>query len=183
MMQIVLQVLWLLVPAGVANMAPAVAAHYNWLPRIAGPIDFGLKLGGRRIFGTHKTIRGFAVGIIGGGITGGIQHFLRNIMFFQSISIFTYDPFGYAVFFGAVLGFAALVGDATKSFLKRRLHIAPGKSWKPFDQIDFVIGALIAAEFFTSISLVHIIVALVVFGIATFCVSVVGVALRIKQSI
>ncbi len=34
-------------------------------------------------------------------------------------------------------------GDAAKSFVKRRLGIAPGKPWIPWDQVDFVLGALI----------------------------------------
>ena len=38
---------------------------------------------------------------------------------------------------------AAMGGDAAKSFAKRRLGIAPGKPWFPWDQVDFVLGALI----------------------------------------
>jgi hypothetical protein len=34
------------------------------------------------------------------------------------------------------------VCDSVKSFVKRRVGIAPGAPWIPFDQLDFVIGAL-----------------------------------------
>jgi len=183
MFQIILEVLWLLLPAGIANMAPAIAAHYNWMPRFAGPIDAGLSIGGRRIFGAHKTIRGFIVGVIGGAIAGLLQFIVRDLPLIKSISLLSYEPVWFACVFGAALGFGALTGDAMKSFFKRRLHIAPGKSWKPFDQIDFVIGALVTAFFFTEISFAHFVVALITFGIVTFFVSVIGVALRIKQSI
>jgi CDP-diglyceride synthetase len=36
-----------------------------------------------------------------------------------------------------------MTGDAVKSFFKRRLGITPGKSWFPFDQLDFVLGAIL----------------------------------------
>ena len=45
--------------------------------------------------------------------------------------------------FGAALGFMALVGDAVKSYFKRRRKIARGGSWFPFDQLDFVVFGLL----------------------------------------
>lgn len=36
-----------------------------------------------------------------------------------------------------------MAGDSLKSFVKRRVGIAPGKPWIPFDQVDFAIGALV----------------------------------------
>jgi CDP-2,3-bis-(O-geranylgeranyl)-sn-glycerol synthase len=45
-----------------------------------------------------------------------------------------------------LLGFGALAGDSIKSFFKRRVGVKPGKRWFPFDQIDFVIGALAFAS-------------------------------------
>jgi CDP-2,3-bis-(O-geranylgeranyl)-sn-glycerol synthase len=47
--------------------------------------------------------------------------------------------------FGAILGFAALVGDAVKSFFKRRRGKDRGAPWVPFDQLDFVVFGLLAA--------------------------------------
>jgi CDP-2,3-bis-(O-geranylgeranyl)-sn-glycerol synthase len=35
-----------------------------------------------------------------------------------------------------------MAGDSVKSFVKRRIGIAPGKPWIPWDQLDFVLGAL-----------------------------------------
>ena len=46
--------------------------------------------------------------------------------------------------FGAILGFAALVGDAVKSYFKRRTGRDRGKPWVPFDQLDFVVFGLAA---------------------------------------
>lgn len=47
--------------------------------------------------------------------------------------------------FGAVLGTAALVGDAVKSYFKRRRGKDRGAPWVPFDQLDFVAFGLLAA--------------------------------------
>ena len=49
--------------------------------------------------------------------------------------------------FGAWLGLCALLGDLLKSFFKRRLTIAPGRPWIPFDEIDWVAGALFGISF------------------------------------
>jgi CDP-2,3-bis-(O-geranylgeranyl)-sn-glycerol synthase len=35
-----------------------------------------------------------------------------------------------------------MAGDSAKSFVKRRLGIAAGEPWMPWDQLDFVLGAL-----------------------------------------
>ena len=47
------------------------------------------------------------------------------------------------------MGLGAGVGDAVKSFFKRRVGIAPGSSWLFFDQLDFFVGA------YAFVSLVH----------------------------
>ncbi len=43
---------------------------------------------------------------------------------------------------GLRFGLGAMAGDSAKSFLKRRRRIPPGAPWVPFDQLDFVLGAL-----------------------------------------
>jgi len=54
--------------------------------------------------------------------------------------------------FGFGMGFTALLGDAVKSFFKRRIKIAPGKIWFPFDQLDFLIASALFASFFVRFS-------------------------------
>lgn len=45
--------------------------------------------------------------------------------------------------FGAVVGAMALVGDAVKSYFKRRRGKPRGAPWFPFDQLDFVVFGLL----------------------------------------
>ena len=44
---------------------------------------------------------------------------------------------------GLRFGIGAMAGDAVKSFFKRRADVPSGERWFPFDQIDFVVGALV----------------------------------------
>jgi CDP-2,3-bis-(O-geranylgeranyl)-sn-glycerol synthase len=91
----VLRVLWLFVPAYLANMSPVLVQRS--FERLATPIDGGRSYRGKRILGDHKTWMGLGTG----------------------------------------------VGDAAKSFFKRRVGIAPGASWPVFDQLDFFAGAYV----------------------------------------
>ena len=155
-MQIILETIWLLLPAGVANTAPVFAAKYNWFPTLNRPIH-------ERLLGSHKTWRGVVAGIIFGSIAGLLL--------------------GHGLLLGAALGAGALGADSLKSFIKRRLHIAPGKSLPVFDQIDYVIGALIVASLFVSLSAAHVLIAIIIFGVLSFATSWIGMKLKIKKSL
>ena len=63
-MKEILFALWFFLPAGIANMSPILVANLPGLKRLKAPMDFGLTFRGQRVFGTHKTWRGFVVGII-----------------------------------------------------------------------------------------------------------------------
>jgi len=93
------------------------------------PIDFGRSLSdGERIFGDHKTIRGFASGLAVGSIVALFEsHFIAASLFV--VAIF------------ASLG--ALLGDLGGAFAKRRFGIKPGAPLPILDQLDFVVGALL----------------------------------------
>lgn len=126
-----------MLPAYLANMAPVFAQKLGVIKFLAKPVD-----GGRGIFGNHKTWRGFAVGIIVAVAAAWLQGFFYHWALFQRISFLDYQATNLWAL-GLLLGFGALFGDLIKSFFKRRISIAPGAPWVPFDQLDFVIGALI----------------------------------------
>lgn len=137
---LVLKSLYLLLPALIANMVPPLCRHVGFLDT---PVDFGKKWKGKRIFGDHKTFRGFAFGILFAGLIAGAQKWAYlDYAFFRDFSIIPYGDHS-AIILGILMGFGALAGDAVESFFKRRVNIRPGKPWIPFDQLDFVIGALL----------------------------------------
>lgn len=85
-------------------------------------------------------------GALGGIAAIGLQKILSPLV--QPIELIPYTTFGVCkiLLYGTAFGAGALLGDLIKSFFKRRLNIAPGKPFIPFDQLDFVFGALIAVS-------------------------------------
>ena len=133
----ILKCFYLMLPAYFANMAPVIAKKIDFLKF---PIDFNKQLAKKPIFGKNKTFRGFFFGVIFSMAISGLQFLLYNLGTFRNISFFDYQNW---ILFGFLMGFGALTGDLVKSFFKRRLDIEPGYRFIPFDQIDFVVGALV----------------------------------------
>lgn len=138
-MELLLEIAWLILPGGLANIAPVVAARL--LPDLDAPVDGGRSLGGVRIFGDHKTIRGLAAGALTGAVVFGVQQILCGR--FESLRVLSrFDYTDTPWLFGAAMGLGALGGDLVKSFLKRRVGREPGTPWIPFDQVDWMVGTL-----------------------------------------
>lgn len=133
----ILRVLWLFVPAYLANTSPVlVHGHFE---RLAVPIDGGRTFRGRRILGDHKTWRGILSGVVAGTVVYELQRLLATSGLTDDLSLIDYARYPLAP--GLLMGLGAGVGDAIKSFFKRRVGIAPGASWPVFDQLDFFAGA------------------------------------------
>ena len=121
----VLQLVYFMAPAYLANMAPPFVRYWKGWNR---PIS-------RRWLGAHKTVLGFAAGVLAATLVTFVQWLVG-----WSGSIVAYDD--WAVL-GVLFGTGAMAGDCAKSFFKRRLGVEPGRPWIPFDQLDFVLGALV----------------------------------------
>lgn len=137
--QFILMCLWLALPGALANMMPVFVQR---IPFLAAPVDFGKSWRGKRIFGDHKTFRGFFFGILGAIVVAYIQSVFYQYPAIQAISFIDFSETNVVVF-GFLMGFGVLFGDLVKSFFKRRVNIEPGKSWFPWDQLDLIIGALV----------------------------------------
>ncbi|WP_051361860.1 CDP-archaeol synthase [Solimonas soli] len=121
----VLQLLYLMLPVYAANMAPPFS---RWWPWPNPPIS-------RRWLGEHKTVVGFAFGLVAAPLVAALQALVDG-----PGSLTPGAPW-FAI--GMASGWGAMLGDSAKSFVKRRLGIAPGARWIPADQLDFVIGGLL----------------------------------------
>ena len=130
---IILAAILFFLPAGVANMTPVFVSKLPMLRKWNTPIDFGRTFRGKELFGSHKTWRGLICGTLAGALTGYLL---------PSGLIADYYPH-WSVVVAASMGFGALVGDAVKSHFKRRLNIASGGTWFPFDQLDYIAGGLL----------------------------------------
>ena len=137
MLNLIIQCFYFILPAYFANMAPVIVKKINFLEI---PIDFNKKINNKTIFGKNKTFRGLIFGIIFAMIITYLQFLLYKNGLFVEISIIDYSNW---ILIGFLMGFGAIFGDLVESFVKRRLNYEPGKSFVPFDQLDFVVGALI----------------------------------------
>ena len=136
---IILQALFYALPIYLANMAPVFA---KGVPFLNFPLDGGKMLKGERLFGENKTWRGLFAGTIMAMLVIWVQAYLYgNFEAVRNISVYDYSRDD-VILFGALLGFGAILGDALKSFIKRRFGIKSGRPFVPFDQLDFIIGAL-----------------------------------------
>ncbi len=133
MMDLIISSLYFAVPAYIANMCPVIFGKLKF------PFGYAISA---KLFGEHKTYRGFYTGYIGALIALTIQFYLAKNNLTNSYELLNYKEiniFLYALPFG--LG--AITGDLIKSFFKRRFKIQPGSPWVPFDQIDLIIGSYV----------------------------------------
>jgi hypothetical protein len=126
--------------------------------RFAQPLDGGLTLRGRRLFGQNKTRRGFVVMVPASAAA------------FALLAVLTGDPAalglwplsipGYALA-GAIAGFGFMAGELPNSFVKRQLDIAPGGAPPgplatacqfAVDRLDSGLGMLLALNSFVAVS-------------------------------
>jgi CDP-2,3-bis-(O-geranylgeranyl)-sn-glycerol synthase len=138
-----LETVWFVLPAGAANIAPVVAARL--LPAWDRPVDLGLQVGGVRLLGDHKTWRGLAAGLLAGTAAFLAQQWLcARSAELRSIGWFDYA--GQSWLLGTAMAAGALAGDLARSAAKRRVGIAPGRPWIPFDQLDWLVGLVLFSQ-------------------------------------
>ncbi len=171
-----LQLVWLFLPAGAANMLAGLSKKF---PVLDYPVDGGRYWRGKRIFGDHKTWRGFVFGLFGGILTAYIQ-----ASFYSPYNIYYLVDYSKINFWywGLLSGLGALLGDLVRSFFKRRVNILPGKIWFPFDQIDWIIGAIIFMSFYVRISWLNIIVAIALSTVIHPFINYICYLLRIQKN-
>jgi len=120
-----LSALYIIAPIYCTNGAPVIFGG-------GAAVDFGRTMpDGERIFGDHKTIRGLLSGLIVGVIVGIFESFFSG---------------SNMTAMAALASSGALIGDLSGAFVKRRMHIKPGQPLPGVDQLDFVLGAVLAVS-------------------------------------
>ena len=175
MLELLITTVWLFLPAILANMAPVL---FKWVPLLDVPLDFKATFRGKRVFGSHKTWRGLVIGTLVATGVGYLQATLGSDM---PYTIVEYTP-ATGMMIGALLGFGALVGDAIKSFFKRQVDHPEGSPWLPFDQIDWIVGALIAVSIIEVVPLNIVVTSLVLFGLLHPLTNTIGYYLGIRST-
>jgi CDP-2,3-bis-(O-geranylgeranyl)-sn-glycerol synthase len=173
-----LQVLWLFMPAYLANMSPVLVQ--GWFPRLATPIDGGRRFRGKRILGDHKTWRGLLAGIVVGTAAYELQRLFHGLGCSPELALLDYAAAPLVP--GFLMGVGTGVGDAVKSFFKRQIDIAPGASWPVFDQLDFLAGAWVFLSPIYTPALMPTLVALPFVLAGSVAVTAIGWSLGLKES-
>jgi CDP-2,3-bis-(O-geranylgeranyl)-sn-glycerol synthase len=111
-----------ILPAWVANGAPVIFGG-------GAPLDLGAKLGGKPLFGKHKTVKGTVSGLSAGIIIALVES--------------AFMP--WLLLTGVALSVGAIVGDLLGSFIKRRMNRKEGTNIFILDQYLFFVMALLFA--------------------------------------
>lgn len=171
MVKLIFDSLYFLLPAYIANMCPVFAMKLS-LP--------GAKIINEKYFGHNKTWLGFYAAYVGALATLVIQKLLYQQDFFYNNTLLDYSRIN-LLLYAFLFGVGALTGDLVKSFFKRRLNIAPGQPWFPFDQLDLVIGAIVFLLPFHILSWQNILVLIVLTPLLHFLSNVIGFSLGLKK--
>jgi CDP-2,3-bis-(O-geranylgeranyl)-sn-glycerol synthase len=136
---IIVQAFWIVIPVYVANASAVIVGGGT-------PIDFGKTWrDGRRILGDGKTWRGLFSGTFLGMTTGfglAVAASYISASEYDYLRLTNFEGFPMMILILFSLCFGALLGDVIESFFKRRVGKDRGQDWIPFDQLDFLVGAL-----------------------------------------
>ena len=140
--------LYLFLPLLVSIALAAIVYRYDLVRWLKVPIDAGIEIGGKRLFGASKTWRGVAIALVGSVAGVALQrHVLAAVA--RSVAIIDYSRVS-PLALGLTMGAAATAGELPNSFVKRRLGIEPGATARHpalrvvfwiWDQVDLLIFA------------------------------------------
>lgn len=159
-----LDLLWFMLPAYLANMAPPFTRFWRGWNR---PIC-------TRLLGSHKTVLGFALGVATALLATAAQ------ARFAPASVL-FEP-AHWLLAGLGFGLGAMGGDSLKSLLKRRMGIAPGARWIPLDQLDFAIGSLLLVAPLANLGWLDVLAILAMTLVGDLAVNRLAFRLGIKDS-
>jgi CDP-2,3-bis-(O-geranylgeranyl)-sn-glycerol synthase len=176
MLTLILSVIWFFLPAGVANMAPVLVKNVDFLNY---PLDFNKTFRGKRIFGKNKTFRGLYFGILSAILVLYLQSLwytkipLTYVLNYSTLNI---------ILVGSLFGLGALFGDAIESFVKRQQEIKPGKPLLIFDQIDWILGGLLAVWYFADLTIWFTLTTILVYSLLHPAINYIGYLLGLKKN-
>lgn len=144
----------------VLAMSVAAVAHLLWLRSawagyFSQPVDGGLRLRGRRLFGDNKQVRGFMMLPLAAAASFAALPALRDSLpNWLAAGLWQMPVTHYAVL-GFSCGFAFMLAELPNSFLKRQLDVAPGQAAQHpairlacalLDRVDSACGVILACH-------------------------------------
>jgi hypothetical protein len=143
----------LIVAFVIAGIAQTAWFAWKGSRAFALPLDGGLTLRGRRLFGENKTVRGLMVMVPAAAAALPLSAFVFTHALPAPDGLWPLTPARYAAL-GAWCALGFMLGELPNSFIKRQLDIAPGAAasgrglgWQlAIDRLDSGVGLLLAAS-------------------------------------
>lgn len=160
----------------VSAVSLAGVAHVLWLRhatslRYAVALDGGRCFHGKRIFGDHKTMRGFMIMIPACGLSFALMWVICLALPDWLVSgLWELSSWQYGLL-GLWAGLGFMLGELPNSFVKRRLDIAPGAApshgaqrylFAVVDRIDSILGLLLFVHLAVGVDALAWVMALVI---------------------
>lgn len=145
--------MFIIVAFVLAGVAHSAWLGSRWSKRLLIPLDGGLRVRGRRVFGENKTVRGFVVMVPAAAFSfWGLSVIVMTAAPAFANSLWPISSRAYALL-GAWAGLGFMLGELPNSFIKRQLDVAPGQPPRGrlaglvsfvVDRLDSIVGALVA---------------------------------------
>lgn len=148
-MNLIISAFYFYIPPALANSATNLARFIPFFKDIELPVDLKIKYGNKRLIGEHKQLGGLLLGILVGTLAGIVKFgFVDQYMVEYRILQLTYGENLVLYFLMSVF---ALLGDLSKSVVKRSLRIKPHRPFMPFDQIDHSLMSMLFVRYYYNI--------------------------------
>lgn len=181
-----LKILSLTFPILIPGLGLIIILKLRLLSFLNTPLDLGLSINKKRIFGDNKTFRGVFVMIA----MAVFVSYILNIGYKSGYDAYVHPIFSqFPILIGIIYSLSYILGELINSFIKRRLNISAGKITPTkfrslqmfFDLTDGIIVLIIALLIFTSISVKQVLVAGFIGIFMHYCTDVFMKRLRLKH--
>lgn len=180
------KVLSLTLPILLPGLTLIAILKLNLFASLSIPIDFGISLKSKRIFGDNKTLRGILIMIIVSILVSQILYLGYKNGYDSFINpVFSRSP----IFVGLLYSFSYIFGELINSFIKRQMNISAGritptkfKSLQTFfDLSDGVIVVVFTLLVFTLASVYQVLTAGLIGIFLHYCTDLFMKRLRLKH--
>lgn len=180
----IIEALWFVLPAYVANSVAADVSIIGFLRKYNHPVDGGKTFRGKRILGDGKTWRGLFFGVLGGVFVGWLQskYYWRVFELLQPLaSPAELNLQQMTLTLAFLISLGAMVGDMVESFGKRMMGLPSGHPAPILDQLDYIFGAFFFAWLVVPVNLDYFALAVLITIPLHVVANIVAWALKIKR--
>lgn len=156
----ILQSFTIVLPVFLAGLVLIWILRRKYFQILDTPIDRGIHLRGRQVFGRNKTWRGIATYLVITTVICILFWFAEPYFAWFMHPVFSLNP----LMTGFVFSMSYVAGELINSFVKRQLNIAPGHSsghkvQRLFDNVDGILLVAIALYVLLDVSASFLLVA------------------------